>query len=145
MKRNDACGGGVSHSEELLNSYTMTWKILQKHWNDQTIKEHEDWWHTGNSTTADLLRHLMREWKGMRGQCSLIIDATYCHPSFVYLHECLMFVLNGSIKVGKSSYLSRNKENDITRPSRSRLMVGGRVNLSRGGGWGGGDVLLLET
>lgn len=136
------CGGGVSNSKELFNSYTMTWKILQKHWNDQTIKEHEDWWHTGNSTTADLLRRLMREWKGMRGQCSLIIDSTYCHPSFVYLHECLMFILNGSIKVGKSSCLSRNKESDIT-PSRSRLMVGGRVNLSSGG-WGVG-VLLSET
>lgn len=80
----------------------------------------------------------------MRGQCSLIIDSTYCHPSFVYLHERLMFILNGSIEVGKSSCLSRNKENDITRPSRSRLMVGGRVNLSSGG-VGGLGVLLSET
>lgn len=48
-------------------------------------EKNEDWWHEDNSTTADLLRGPMRGWDGMEGQCSLIVDGTYCHPFFVYL------------------------------------------------------------
>lgn len=76
------CGGRVTHSEELLNSFTMTWKILKTHWNDQAIKKNEDWWHEDDSTTADLLRGPMRGWDGLEGSV-----LTYCHPSFVYLYS----------------------------------------------------------
>lgn len=86
----ECVGGGVTHSKEVLNSFTMTWKTLKTQWNDQTIKKNEDWWHKDKSTTADLLRCLQRGWDVMEGQCSLIVDGTYCHPFFCltpWMHE----------------------------------------------------------
>lgn len=133
------CGGGVTHSKEMLNSYSMTWKILYIYWNDQAIKKHEGWWHRNNITTADLLRRLIREWDGMKGQCSLFVGATYCHLSFVYLYSH-SWMHNVSFKGKNQSwqeFMSVKEQKKMTLPVHQGQgwWHGGSVNLFRRG-WG---------
>lgn len=63
-------------------------------------------------TTAQQLTCLREYEMGRRGQCSLIVDGTYCHPSFCLAearHECIKFASEGRMKIGKSLRLSKHK------------------------------------
>lgn len=86
-------GWGLHRSEDLLHSFTLTWKILKTHWNGyQAIKKNEDWWHGDNSTTADLLG---RGWDGTLGSV-LTYCCCYLLSSILCLCECIKLWKNDS-------------------------------------------------
>lgn len=105
----------------------------------------------GTRTTAQQLTCLDVWWEnemGWRVSAHLLMMLLIViHPLFICkaIHECIMFALNGSIKVGKGSCLSKNKRRWHYQSIKVKADGRGAQLICPGGGGGNSQLKTQKT